>query len=191
MKKSRLSILQTSFYSVGMEKRIESSQVTYRELQWITLALFGAALITLGSYIRVPMYPVPFTLQTLAILVIGLTQSPKQALGSVICYLLFASVGLPVLAGKINPLWFMGKCSGYLIGFPIGACLIAWMRKKFHPVLALLSGEAVIFLMGWIWLTNLFGPKIAFLQGVVIFLPSEGLKILAALALSSVRWRKR
>jgi biotin transport system substrate-specific component len=171
-----------------MEKQIVLKQRLYRELQEAGLIVFGGALITLGSFVRIPMYPVPFTLQTLAIFILGLTQPPRRAAGAAVCYLLWATLGLPVLGGTINPYWLTGKCGGYLIAFPIAAFLISWLRKK--PIVALLCGCAVIFTLGWVWLSCFFGPKLAWMQGVVIFLPSAGLKIMLALALASVRWRK-
>ena len=168
-----------------MEKTISLN----RELQWIEIALCGAILITLGSFVRIPLYPVPFTLQTLAIFLLGLTQSPRQAFASAVCYLLCASMGLPVFAGKVHSLWILGKCGGYLVAFPIAAFLIAWMRQKYSPLVALVSAQVVIFAFGWIWLTFYFGVEVAFMKGVLIFLPSEGLKTM--LALATVRWRIR
>lgn len=167
-----------------MEKQITQ---TYRELRWIGIALFSAALITLSSMLRVPLYPVSFTLQTLAIFLIGLTQTPKQAVASVLCYLLWASVGLPVLGGHANPLWFANKCGGFLIAFPIAAFLIARLRKR--PLMALVCATGVVMTLGWIWLAYFFGAQVAWMKGVLIFLPSEGLKIILALGYS--KWRRR
>ncbi|MGD0665155.1 MAG: biotin transporter BioY [Rhabdochlamydiaceae bacterium] len=166
------------FTLVFMERKITHTFVFNRELLWMGAALFGAALITLGSMMRVPLYPVSFTLQTLAVFFVGLTQTPKQAAASGVCYLLCASAGLPVLGGHANPLWLVKKCGGFLLAFPIGAYLIARLRKR--PLLALLCGSAVIFTLGWIWLAYFFGAKVALMQGVLIFLPSEALKIILA-----------
>ena len=161
-----------------MEKCTDSYHL---ELQWIGNALLGSILIILGSFVRIPLYSVPFTLQTLAIFVLGLTQSPKQALASTVCYLLWGSMGLPVFGGTVNLFWMTGKSGGYLVAFPVAAFLIAWLRDKLPPLMTLICGQAVIFTLGWIWLAYYFGPKIAFLQGVVIFIPSAGLKMILAL----------
>jgi biotin transport system substrate-specific component len=160
-----------------------------RELQWVRWAFFGAFLITLGALARIPLYPVPFTLQTFAIYLLGLTQSPKQAFASAACYLFLASIGVPVLGGKVNLFWLTGKCGGYLFAFPIAAFLIAWIRQKGAPLVALLTGQMLIFILGWIWLLPFVGAKVAFIKGVLVFLPSEAIK--AAFALAAVHWRAR
>lgn len=159
------------------------------ETRTLALTALGCALITVGSLIRIPFYPVPFTLQTLAIFILGLTQSPKQAFASASCYLLCASAGLPVLDGTANALWMTGKCAGYLAAFPVAAYAIAVLRQKWPPFIALLCGQALILGLGWGWLALFIGAQAAFLKGVAIFIPSGLCKALAAL--SWVKWRGR
>jgi len=167
-----------------MEKIVSNQQTRF-----IGLSLLGCGLIAIGSWIRIPFYPVPFTMQTLAIFILGLTQSPKQAFASTICYLLCATAGLPVLDGKINALWFMGKCGGYLFSFPVAAYVIATLRQKWPPFVALLCGQALILLFGWTWLVPFIGAEMAFMKGVLLFIPSAIAK--ACAALSFVKWRNR
>jgi biotin transport system substrate-specific component len=164
-----------------MEKR--SVYLAHRDLRWIGMTILGGVLITAGSYLKIPLYPIPFTLQTLAIFILGLTQSPFQAFASAACYLLWASMGLPVLAGKADALWILCKSGGYILSFPLAAYLIARLRQKISPIVALLAGQAVIFLFGWFWLAGFFGPQIAWTDGVVVFLPAAGLKMMTALFL--------
>ena len=171
----------------AMEKTLRLDYSSDAGLRSIGLVLFGSALIALGSMLRIPLEPVPFTLQTLAICWVGLTQTPKEAFASATCYLLWASLGLPVLAGIANPLWISGQTGGYLIGFPVGAALIAWLRQKRSPLTALIWGQITIFAFGWIWLASFMGVKMALIYGVLIFLPSEAYKIAVALA----AWRMR
>lgn len=166
-----------------MENTLQKQQTTPL---FILLAFLGCSLITLCSWVKIPFYPVPFTLQTLAISLLALTQSPKQAFASVLCYLGLASLGLPVLCGKANPLWLCGISGGYLIGFPMGAYLASKLSQRWHPVLALLCGQALVYLLGFVWLVPLFGAKASFIHGVAFFLPSELLKIVAAWGIS--RW---
>lgn len=153
--------------------------------EWIFIfkACLGCALITLCSLVKIPFYPVPFTLQTLAVFIIALTQEPRQAFASGMCYLFCASLGLPVLCGGSNPFWIMGKCGGYLVGFPLAAYLISVLRKKCHPILAILCGQVVIFGLGFLWLIPFFGVKIAWLKGVLLFIPSGLLKNIAAVCI--------
>lgn len=149
-----------------------------QKIHHIASSLLGCALITLASFIRIPCYPVPFTLQTLAVFFIGLWQTPRQAALSCICYLLLASVGFPVLGGKANPSWILGPTGGYLIAFPLAAFLLAFFRKK--TFLAFLIAQAVIWFFGWIWLSFFIDPKAALWQGVILFFPSFFYKALAA-----------
>lgn len=151
------------------------------------LVLLGGALITLGSCIKIPLFPISFTLQTLAIYILALVQSPKIAFSSVCSYLLFATAGLPVLCGHANPLWILGKSGGYLVAFPIAAYCIATLRLSRPPFIALLCGMTIIFVLGFLWLIPLFGIKVAFVKGVLIFIPSEIFKILAAFYLIKKR----
>lgn len=172
-----------------MKYNVLNTENRSEEMRLIGLSLLGCGLITIGSWIRIPFYPVPFTLQTLAIFVLGLTQTPKQAFASAICYLVCASIGLPVLDGKANYLWITGKCAGYLISFPIAAYAIAKLRQKLPSLLALLIGETLILLFGYIWLIPFIGAKMAFTKGVILFIPSALLK--AGAALSFIQWRSR
>ncbi|HEX2583298.1 MAG TPA: biotin transporter BioY [Chlamydiales bacterium] len=172
-----------------MEKSVLNANLFNEEIRFIGLTFLGCGLMTLGSLIRIPFIPVPFTLQTLAIFIWALTQSPKQAFASAVCYLLCATAGLPVLDGKANPLWIAGKCGGYLVAFPIAAYGIARMRQAGLASLGLLSGQALILFCGWIWLAAFIGAKAALVKGVLIFIPSAVCKALAALAF--VRWRKQ
>jgi len=165
--------------------KVETTYLS-EEVRLILLALLGCGLITIGSLIRIPFYPVPFTMQTLVIFILALTQSPKQAFASVVCYLFCATAGLPVLDGKMNVLWFTGKCGGYLIAFPIAAFVIARMRQRGSALIALLCGEAIILLIGGLWLVPFLGAKTAFIKGVLIFIPSALCKMFAALAFVKV-----
>jgi len=151
--------------------------------------VLGCLLMTLCSFVKIPLYPISFTLHTFAVALLGMTQRPKEAFASVMLYLLCGSVGLPVFAGHANPLWLAGKAAGYYVSFPIVAYLIAKMREKISPIAALAIGNALTLLMGGFWLAPLLGLKVAILNGMLIFVPSELLKILAVL--SFVSWKKR
>lgn len=177
-----------------MRKSIETTAFLNQELlgshtqavsitKFAGLALFGCALIVLGSMIKIPLYPISFTLQTLAIYILALTQSPKQAFASALCYLVCATIGFPVFFGHANPFWIIGKSGGYLVAFPLAAYCIAQLRHKHSPITALLCGTCVTFTLGFLWLIPFFGLQVAFTKGVLIFIPSELFKVLAAIHL--------
>ena len=158
----------------------------------ICLLLLGSGLITLGSLLRIPCYPVPFTLQTLALFIVGLTQTPRIAMGSALCYLLWGTLGLPVFAGHPNPLWLSGPCAGYLIAFPLATYLISRISQSCHPFIAILCGQMIIYLIGFLWLIPFVGLTNAWMKEVVFFLPSGLLKNFLAFMMTNLwnKWRR-
>ncbi len=152
-------------------------------------SLLGCALLILGASIKIPFYPVPFTLHTLALFLIALTQTPKQASYSTSCYLILATLGAPVFSLHANPTWWMGKCAGYLWAFPVAAYGMARLRVKMGNFLALTLGSSFILLCGFLWLIPFVGAAVAWKQGLLVFLPCELVKILAATGLA--KWRKK
>src|SRR5690349_8423722 len=104
-----------------IEKIPQAIMSSYRVPIAIT---FGIALLVACSQVEVSVWPVPFTLQTLAIFLLGLLYTPKNAFNVVLSYLALATMGFPVLAsGYINPLWILHPSAGYLFGFLIAAPL--------------------------------------------------------------------
>ena len=92
-------------------------------LRQALLALGGAALIAAATQISVPFYPVPMTLQTLAILVIGLSFGARLGTATLLTYLGYGAIGLPVFANGMNGLAFVGPTAGFLFGFVLMAGL--------------------------------------------------------------------
>lgn len=153
--------------------------------------LMGCGILTLSSWVKIPLYPVSFTFHTFAIFLLALIQPPQQALGSAICYLLCGTLGLPVFAGKVHSLWMFGKCGGYLFAFPFAAYTTSLLAKKQGAILAVLAGQALIYTLGVVWLIPFVGIEISLIKGVVIFLPSDVLKGILAISFSSCwhNWR--
>jgi len=159
-------------------------------LNFLIKSLSGGGLIALCSLVTIPFYPVPFTLQTLAIIALGLTQRPGQAFGSAMAYLLAVSAGSPILNGGLsNMLWIFGPTAGYLVAFPFAASLIAFLRTRIHPLLAIFCGQALIFGSGFAALVPLIGVSLAWSKGVFLFLASDALKGVSAFGASAI-WKK-
>jgi biotin transport system substrate-specific component len=119
--------------------------------------LAGAALIALAAQVRIPVpgTAVPMTLQSLAVLFLGLTMAPSRSVGAVTLYVLAGTFGLPVFAA--NSLGLFGPTGGYLLGFVPGVWLTAVLRGRgctTWPRLAAsaASGIGVVFLCGVAWL---------------------------------------
>ena len=86
-------------------------------LKNISLVILGTVFIALSAQVIVPFVPVPVTLQTLAVLMIGLSFGSKLGLATVFTYLLEGAVGLPVFAGGASTLALIGPTAGFLFGF--------------------------------------------------------------------------
>ena len=154
------------------------------------VVLAGSALLTAAAWVRVPMWPVPMTMQTLAVLLIGATCGPRLGAATVAAYLAEAALGLPVLAGR-TPLVLGGPTFGYLVGFLMAAVAVGWAARRGWtrrgwPTLlgALLVGQALVYLPGLAWLHAawLQDLRATLAAGLFPFLLGDGLKLLLAAA---------
>src|SRR3954468_1638708 len=93
------------------------------------VVLAGSALLAAAAWVRVPMWPVPMTMQTFAVLLIGATCGPRLGAAAVAAYLAEAALGLPVLPGA-KPLVLGGPTFGYLIGFLLAAMMVGWATQR-------------------------------------------------------------
>ncbi len=173
---------------------------TNRTLRNITLLVLGSLLLTATAKFQVPFYPVPMTLTTLAVLLIGATYGWQLGAATVAFYLAQGAMGLPVFAGTpekgIGLAYMLGPTGGYLLGFLLAAALTGWLAergwdRRLPTTLALLLlGTAAIYLPGLLWLGTLFGwdqPILAW--GLYPFLLGDTLKIALAAATLPLVWR--
>ena len=155
------------------------------------LALAGSMIIALSAQISVPMFPVPMTLQTLAISIIGLTFGARLAGVTLLLYLAEGAFGLPVFAnGGAGILKLVGPTAGFLWGFAGMAFLTGWMvengfsRGTYRMFFAALIPAALLYIPGVLGLYG-FTPldlSGAFKVGALPFLVGDIVKsILAAL----------
>ena len=148
------------------------------------ITIIGSLFLAALSQIQVPSYPVPVTLQTLAVMLIGLTFGFRLATATVALYLIEGLVGLPVFAGfSFGPAVFVGGTAGYLFGFLFAAALMGLMadrgvtRSIPGMVATLLAGEVVIFGLGIAYLTYLYGFDNALAYGLYPFLFADLVKM--------------
>lgn len=146
----------------------------------------GSCFLALLSQLAIPLpfTPVPLTLQTFAIFVLGGVLGGRRAMCCVVAYLIQGCFGLPVFAGgKGDILWFFDCKAGFLISFILAAYLIGKMLEKrphVHFVYLLFSltlGQIVISLLGMAWLSLYVGLSNAFLFGILPFLSGAAIKI--------------
>lgn len=160
-------------------------------IKLILLTVIGSILITISAKVKIPFYPVPMTMQTFVILLIGVSFGCKIGLITVAVYLLEGIVGLPVFANSpekgIGLVYFMGPTMGYLIGFLVAvylAGLFKYDKGIINTFLKLIFSVSFIYIFGVIWLGTLIGwEKPIFKFGVQPFLLAELFKILLLLFL--------
>ncbi|MCQ3034749.1 MAG: biotin transporter BioY [Bacilli bacterium] len=123
----------------------------------ITMAATFAAIITVCSWISIPVLVVPFTLQTLAIFLCCWTLDFKTSMFAITAYLLLGLVGVPVFSGFSGGVSaILGPTGGYLVGFlfmPPVYYLISRLGKDTLPfrIIGLLASLVVCYLFGSVW----------------------------------------
>ncbi|MBC2886938.1 biotin transporter BioY [Ochrobactrum sp. CM-21-5] len=139
---------------------------------------FGTLILAISSQIEVPMIPVPITLQTLVVPLIGALYGWRLGLATILAWLGEAMMGLPVLAGGAGGIaHFAGPTAGYLVSFPIIAALTGYLAERgwngSRVALAFVSFIAANLLclaIGALWLSSLIGIEKAVAFGVTPFL---------------------
>lgn len=129
-------------------------------LRHAALVLAGVALITLCAKLRVPSWPVPMTLHTLAVMAIAVATGPRLATTTFFAYLALGAAGLPVFSGTpergIGLAYMVGPTGGYLLGYLVASGLtgaLAAGRGLIGRSLAMLAGLAVTYAIGLPWLS--------------------------------------
>jgi biotin transport system substrate-specific component len=150
----------------------------------VALILGGTAVLAASSYVSIPMQPVPVSLQTFAVLVVGALYGWRLGGLTVLAWLLEAALGMPVLAGGAGGLApFFGPTAGYLLAFPLAAMLMGWLAARggdgAHPLRAfwaMLLCTTLILLMGGTWLGAMIGAAKGWQLGVLPFLVGDVVK---------------
>ena len=166
-----------------------------RGLRLAVLVAAGTALMALSAKVQVPMWPVPMTMQTFAVLVIGMAYGWRLGGVTLLAYLAEGAAGLPVFASGAGVAYFFGPTGGYLVGFVVAAMLVGWLgergwdRSVVPTLVAMTLGTAVIFGLGVGWLSTIVGFDKAVAAGLVPFLLGAAFKIALAAAVLPVAWR--
>jgi biotin transport system substrate-specific component len=159
----------------------------------IALILFGTLLLAVSSKIQVPFWPVPMTMQTFIVFIIGMSFGWKLAFSTLIAYLVEGALGLPVFAKGGGLLYLMGPTAGYLYGMTIAAGVIGFFAERGYnksyikSLISLMIGTIIIFVLGVGYLGSVIGYDKALAGGLYPFIPSEFFKIgLAVILIPSI-----
>ncbi len=197
-----------NFHPMGAMMLAIRSNDTF-PLRQIFTVVMGVCVMILGSKLEVPMTPVPFTFQTVGVLLIALTCSPAKAFLSVLVWISLGASGLPVFAG--NASMIMGPTAGYFWGMLVAVTVVSACQCYIAPFLNRLFskqeseeflivpasilvgclGCIVILAMGWLNLSQYIGSIQAWHLGVVPFLFLELCKVIGvAMAVDTLQWQK-
>jgi len=176
---------------------VQASFGTGSAARKVMIMLAGSVLIALGAQISVPMLPVPMTLQTLAIVLVGLTAGSRLGAGAVLAYLLEGAMGLPVFAGGGAGLaWLAGPTAGFLWGFVGLAFGAGWLAERgiARGLIATFVSAAILsallYVPGVLWLNAATSLDLngAITRGMLPFLLGDTVKAAVAALIVTGAW---
>jgi len=162
-------------------------------------AVLGTALLTVSAKLSIPFWPVPMTMQTFVVLVLGMAYGWRLGAATILLYLAEGAVGLPVFAGTpargIGIAYMLGGTGGYLLGYLMAAAACGWLAQRgfgrtvWSTALAMLAGNVLIYVPGLLWLGALFGwDKPILAWGLTPFLLGDLVKLALAVAVLPLAW---
>ncbi|EIE50525.1 bioY family protein [Citreicella sp. 357] len=164
------------------------------------LVIAGIALLAVAAQIKVPMWPVPVTMGTFAVLAMGAAYGARLGLVTILGYMLIGALGFDVFAGSSAEAsgltYMMGGTGGYLVGYVLAVLALGtlarmgWDRSAPKMAGAMLFGNVLIYVPGLIWLGMLYGWDKPILQwGLTPFLVGDALKLAMAALLLPAAWK--
>jgi biotin transport system substrate-specific component len=164
------------------------------------LTVTGSLLLWLAAKIQIPFYPVPMTMSTFAVLAIGMAYGWRLGTATILLYLAEGAMGLPVFASTpekgIGLAYMLGGTGGYLVGYVFAAAAVGmlaergWDKNVLTTGLAMLVGNALIYVPGLLWLGTLFGWDKPIIEwGLAPFVLGDLAKLALAAALMPLTWK--
>ncbi len=166
----------------------------------VALVVLGIVALAVAARIKIPMWPVPITMGTFAVLTIGAAYGPRLGLATILGYMIVGALGFDVFAGSsaeaYGLTYMMGGTGGYLVGYVLATLALGvlarrgWDRTAPKMAGAMLLGNALIYVPGLIWLGVLYGWDKPILQwGLTPFLIGDALKLALAALLLPAAWK--
>lgn len=163
-------------------------------LRLLRVALFAPLLVTLAARVAFPLpfTPIPFTLQPLAVLGVGLALGPWEGALAMLAYLAEGALGAPVFSptGPGGLVQLLGSTGGFLLAYPAVAFISGGMTRRLEgkvrpfpaALIGCMSATALLFLVGacWFGVEARLGWRTSITAGVLPFIPGELVKVLAA-----------
>lgn len=167
------------------------------------LVVAGAAVTAVAAQLAIPLWPVPITGQTLAVLLVGSTLGALRGALSMVLYAVLGLAGLPVFAPQDDGSHLTGSAAlaapsfGYIIGFIFAAAFVGWIAERswdhrfLGAIASFLGGTVVTFALGMVWLASVLGLTLeqTLQAGLYPFVIGGFLKALLAASLIPLAWR--
>ena len=184
-----LTLAEAIFPQTGLALRVKQ----------LVLVVAGITALALAAKIKIPMFPVPMTMGTFAVLSIGAAYGARLGLATILGYMLIGALGFDVFAGSSAEVsgvpYMMGGTGGYLVGYVLAVLALGaltrrgWDRARGKMALAMLLGNVLIYVPGLIWLTVLYGVDAPILAwGLTPFLLGDVVKLALAALLLPALW---
>ena len=176
-----------------IDKKTENKNLNI--LYSIISVFVGSLLLIASAKIKVPLYPVPMTLQPLAVLMIAMLFGGKLATLTVGLYIFKGIIGLPVFAFGGGLMYLMGPTGGFILGFFVSAFIVGHLadcgygKKVSFSIISMLIGMLVIYSLGIFQLALLKGFDFALLKGFYPFLLGDFYKLLLAGIITPYIWK--
>lgn len=183
------SIVDSIFKPVVEKQNIITSAIS---------VIAGSFLIVLSAqaYISLPFTPVPITLQTLSVMLLGSLLGSKKAPMSVLLYILYGAIGFPVFSDHSGGIHVLhGATAGYIFGFMITSYVVGkfaergWDRTLGKSTFVMLVAQLCIFVPGLLWLSQFVGFENVLAQGFYPFVIGGLVKTLLASSSSVLAWK--
>ena len=161
----------------------------------LIVLLLGVTILSLSAHFKVPFYPVPMTLQTLVVLLIGMSYGLHLGGATILSYLLLGAFGAPVFSGGVGFVYLVGPTGGYLVGFFVAAAVLGFLTERgmgqnwvTSAVLAVI-GTVIIYALGLSWLTSIIGFEKAVQFGLMPFVFGDCLKMVIVTLSIPLAWK--
>ena len=190
----------TTAQSMVLSEAFGPREGTALRVKQAVLVVLGIAVLAIAAKIKVPMWPVPITMGTFAVLSIGAAYGARLGLVTILGYMIIGALGFDVFAGSsaeaYGLTYMMGGTGGYLLGYVAAVVVLGmlarrgWDKSVMWMALAMLVGNILIYLPGLTWLGMLYGWDKPILQwGLTPFLIGDALKLALAAALLPAIWK--
>ena len=171
-------------------------------IKQVLMVVLGIVALSILAKVKIPMWPVPITMGTFAVLTIGATYGPRLGLATILGYMIIGALGFDVFAGSsaeaYGLTYMMGGTGGYLLGYVLAtlalgfAARAGWDRSILMMAAALLIANVLIYVPGVAWLTVLYegkGLAWAVEVGLTPFVIGDALKLGLAALLVPGLWK--